>query len=287
MSKSLVRWDGLLSRVIEGDRGYELTGVGVRVPREQLEAMRQWMEDDRQATGLPWPEYLKRHWPRIRRKPAELCEQWRDGLQLVNKAGERILFSKSAYHILDGDALVAALQSCSAMSEDSSGTHYSWLSGTRVRDGATVLGTIRIQGRDLVLECNSKERCEQGKKLLAEIGGTALRHVRDEFTTQKELKRRAAESSPDARGAGDSDIPPEVRHNLISQVIEQHYSEWPGIALPALNGKTPRQAVQTAEGQRKVLELLRQIENREERNRKNGQPFYDVARLREALDLKE
>ncbi len=199
MSKSLVCGDGLLSRVIDGDRGREMTGVGITVPREQLEAMRQWMEDDHRASGLEWTEYLKRHWPRIRRQPAVLYAQWRDDIQLINNDGEEILFSKSVYRVLDGEALIDALQDCSTISEDRSGEHYSWLSGSRVHDGATVLGSLDIQGPELILECNSKERCERGKKLLAQIANTALRHLRDQHTTQKEMKRRAAEGSPKTR----------------------------------------------------------------------------------------
>jgi hypothetical protein len=295
LSNSLVRWDGLLARVVDGDRGHEVTGTGFSVPRPQLDAMRQWMEDDHRASGLAWPEYLKRHWPRIRRKPAELYAQRLEAVQLVNTDGESVLLSKSVYQVMDGEVLATALRDCSVISNDGDGVHYSWLK-TMAQDDTTILGTIRIQGAELVLECNSKERCERGKKLLAGIAGAALRHVRDEHITQKEIKRLAKEDSPANReaefawmapGAGESSIPPEVSHDVVRKALEKHYAEWPGIALPALNGQTPRQAVETVEGRRKVIDLLRQFENGEERKRKNGQPFYDVNKLRKALALED
>jgi tetratricopeptide (TPR) repeat protein len=81
MSSRLVCGDGVLARVVEGDRGYEVTGMGFTVPQPQLAGMYQWMEDEHRASGLSWTEYLKHHWPRIRRKVGELHAQRFGGVQ--------------------------------------------------------------------------------------------------------------------------------------------------------------------------------------------------------------
>jgi hypothetical protein len=83
------------------------------------------------------------------------------------------------------------------------------------------------------------------------------------------------------------EIPPEVRNKVIAEVMEQHAAKWPDMALPALGGQTPRQAVKSAAGRLKVAALLRDFENAEEHKRQAGEPFYDVARLRAELGLKE
>ena len=112
MSKRLVRWDGLLARVVPGERGHEFSGVGITVPRQQLEPLRAWMEEDRLRTGMPWPEYLKRNLPRIRRQPEKLRTEWIEALKLSNTDGDEILFSKAVYRVVDRETLTAALRSC-------------------------------------------------------------------------------------------------------------------------------------------------------------------------------
>ncbi|MGA2267201.1 MAG: SEC-C domain-containing protein [Bryobacteraceae bacterium] len=286
MSKRLVRWDGLLARVVSGERGREFSGVGVTVPRNQLEAMRAWMEEDRRRTGMPWPEYLKANLPRIRRRPAELHTEWIESLRLSNTDGEELLFSKAVYRVVDEETLTAGLRSCHEINEDAEGTRYTWLRGPAEEEGRTVLGSIRVEGAELVFECNSKERLQRGKQMLADLAGPALRHLRDEFTTQREMKRRTLDN-PRAAEPGREEIPPEVRHKLMTEVLEKHYAKWPDTALPALDGNTPRQAAKTADGRRKLSALLRNFENNEEHKRQAGEPFYEIARLRAELGLKE
>ena len=130
------------------------------------------------------------------------------------------------------------------------------------------------------------KRHKRGNRMLTELAGPALMHLRDEFTTQREMKRRAASEPGPAEPARD-EIPPEVRHKLVTEYMEQHAAKWPDMALPALHGKTPRHAVKTAAGRLKVAALLRDFENAEEHKRQAGEPFYDVNRLRAELGLKE
>jgi hypothetical protein len=138
----------------------------------------------------------------------------------------------------------------------------------------------------MVFESNSKKRHERGKRMLARLAGPALKHLRDEFTTQREMKRRAVNDPREAEPARD-EIPPEVRNKLITEYMEQHAAKWPDMAIPALGGQTPRQAVKTAAGRLKVAALLRDFENLEAHKRQTGEPYCDVARIRAELGLKE
>jgi hypothetical protein len=56
-------------------------------------------------------------------------------------------------------------------------------------------------------------------------------------------------------------------------------------SIPGLDGKTPREAIQTAEGRVKVEEMLKDWENMEERKRKDGEPYIDVDGIRKMLNL--
>jgi hypothetical protein len=279
LSRRAARWDGLLTRVVPGERGLELAGIVMMVPRVQLERLSDWMEDDRERLGLAWPEYMKANWPRIRRQTADLADEWLDELRLTNNSGEELLFSKAWYRVSDQAKVIEALRSSSEFSEDEqSPMKFVWLSS-----GNTVLGTVRITDGEMVFESGSKQRHERGSRLISILAGPHVCHLRDEFTTQQELKRRLRESpeeEPDAAADSGSELPAKARNEILAQLGEQHYVQWLDQRIPALAGKTPRQAAKTAQGRRQLEELLKYFENTEDRKRRKGEPFIEMARVR-------
>ena len=75
---------------------------------------------------------------------------------------------------------------------------------------------------------------------------------------------------------------PEVQAQLRA-MMNQHYAAWVDDKLPALQGKTPREAVRTKAGKEKVEALIQDIERTEQ-----GVGGYDasiVADLRKRLGL--
>jgi hypothetical protein len=75
MAKSLAAGEGLFSRVVTGGRGLEFGGTGLRVPPECLAAVLEAMEQDKRDTGLSWPVYLKRDWPRVYALTSHIIEK--------------------------------------------------------------------------------------------------------------------------------------------------------------------------------------------------------------------
>jgi hypothetical protein len=110
------------------------------------------------------------------------------------------------------------------------------------------LGTIRIRKDTLLLETNSRERLEEGKELLAEVLGGAVRHRDDKFkdleTALAENKARKESGEADETDSDDG-IPPEVKAEIIGNFYRDHFQRWVDMAIPALGGATPRQAMKT------------------------------------------
>ena len=82
--------------------------------------------------------------------------------------------------------------------------------------------------------------------------------------------------SPDSTSA--PPVPDEVFHELK----RQHYADWPDHPLPALHGMTAREAVHTAGGRAAVDNLLKEMENHEQRA---PGPAFDFSDLRRELGL--
>jgi hypothetical protein len=280
-SRQLVRGDYLLSRVVqEGERNV-FSGSGLTVPRNMVADLLDWIREDRRKTGLDRAAHLKARWPAIRRFAMELPERKWQQLRLTNTDGDPIEFQKAVFTVLNGQAVSEAFASCPALIDDGDG-RFTWLRGDPGSTNNTVLGNLRLSEDRLTLECNSRNRLAAGKQLLGDIAGAHLRHLADEIISIEELKRQA---STRASARPEDAVPPEIANPLIEQMLDRHYSTWPDTPLPALGGKTPREAVRTAEGRRQVENLLLDFENQSEHDRRAGRPAYDFSRIRRELGL--
>jgi hypothetical protein len=128
----------------------------------------------------------------------------------------------------------------------------------------TVLGHIDIEGTQLAAEVNSGERAAEFKRLVRERMGEKARYRVTEIQSMERLLAEARAKPPRADTQVDRDqaalmAHPEVQVQLRG-MMARHYEAWVDEKLPALQGKTPREAVCTAAGREKVEALIRDIE---------------------------
>ena len=87
---------------------------------------------------------------------------------------------------------------------------------------------------------------------------------------------------PDEDGTDLNELP-EVKA-AMAQMMRNHYRAWVDEKLPALRGRTPREAVRDADGREAVAALILQIEREGARMRPPLDPTI-VRELRETLGL--
>jgi Domain of unknown function (DUF1841) len=200
--------------------------------------------------------------------------------KLANTDGEDLIFCKAYFDLADPAAAGEALRRVPDLEAD--GDSFRWIGPSTTGGlGATVsLGRIELDGGTLVLESNSRERLERGKRLLAEYAGSCIKHRADSIQSTESLLR----DSP--RGDSPRDeVPAEVQAEVIGQFLREHYGTWADVSLPALAGKTPRQASKSKRGRAKVRALLDDIE--QDTLRQPGGETVDFGALRRSLGLEE
>ncbi len=140
----------------------------------------------------------------------------------------------------------------------------------------------------MTTEVNSENRAQKIRALIEEMLPGARYKTTVIESLQAMLARAKEEGETPASRQRQKDQDelnsrPEVQAEL-AKYMRQHYSTWPEIKLPALNGKTPLQAVKTKDGREMVEALLLEIERRG----KNATPPLDpiiIAELRSKLGL--
>jgi hypothetical protein len=118
----------------------------------------------------------------------------------------------------------------------------------------TSLGFIRIVGKRLTADVNSQRRAVALRALIEKkLGNTAKVRPTVIQSAQSVLRasRTSSEESPE--------ITPEIAA-MLTERLRAHYRAWVDEPIPALSGKTPRQAIRTKHGRQSVTALVDQLE---------------------------
>ncbi len=151
----------------------------------------------------------------------------------------------------------------------------------------TVMGKIEIEGRRLKVEVNSENRALTFRKLMDE----RLPKARYQTTVTQSVEAMLAERNTRPPTAAERKAAeeqkalmarPEVQAALAEQ-MNKYYEQWLDTEIPALHGKTPRQAVKSRDGRELVEGLLLKMERHGADN--PGFSSVPVENLRQALGL--
>jgi len=143
-------------------------------------------------------------------------------------------------------------------------------------DGTTVLGNVEIKERALVVSVNSAARAERAT-LMLRAALDAL--VKAPLTQIQTIDQMLAQQQDRPRPA--SDIPVEIRTELVHEVLDRQYRAVLDQPVPMLGDLTPRAAARTASGREKVAVWLKHLENRSRQQPDPADPMatYDFAWL--------
>jgi len=144
----------------------------------------------------------------------------------------------------------------------------------------TVIGRALFAGGSMTLETNSRERADALRARLEAAFGKRIRH-RDRM--HHDLLSAGAGKGVSGPAPVPNPPSPEMEQ-LALEYKQRHYADWVDHPLPALEGKTPREAVRSPQGRTAVDVLLKDMENREQRS-SQGPPF-DFGEIRRRLGLK-
>jgi hypothetical protein len=240
---------------------------------------------------------------------ATALEQARGGPpELVNSDGEELVFCEARFPLADpgrGGEVAARLDRLPDVHRDEPDEPaWTWVaagkaSGAKARaaggkaltfatfdaEGGPVLGSVRLEGKAVVLTANSVERAERGQQMVREalgaLVGPALTSMQ---TTEQVLAERPAEGG--AAAAKEPPLPSEEAEAVLREVLDRHYRGLLGEPVPSLGGKSPRQAARGKAGRQKVAEWLKHLENQAAHRAVGGSmPAYDFGWMWEELKL--
>jgi hypothetical protein len=212
--------------------------------------------------------------------------------RLQNTDGDPFRLTVDRYRFAPGDrntieAAIGALKNGFPIEENDDGTRSITFikSGNRVHEHweNTTVGVVVTTENELRIETNSTRRANALRK---PIEKACRGLITDHQRTQTDAADLFASVQVDSKRLA---APEEAENPDFQEVIlnekASHYENWLNASVPALGGKTPKQAARSRAGREALNAILKTIENREAREPEATR--YDVNILRRALRMED
>lgn len=233
----------LFGMVLPQPEGPLLVELGPRIPALEADEVLAALESaglQLTAAGLAAaPHLIGRLWTWTY-DPLEV-QPWKPLPVLHNTDGEPLRPQALTFAVADPAALAAALADRDDL-ETSGEARWIWF---RPRgEQRTLLARLRLEGGRLEVQVDSAARGERARSWLEALPGVSFLH-RSEDPPAAAIDTPAPDSAPDPA--------------ILMPFLRQHYIAWLDKALPALGGRTPRQAAVTERGREQVRSLIESL----------------------------
>jgi len=214
------------------DNGLEFTPEGLRRDSDKFGRLWDWLDN--------W---------QANRTPPRLC----------NTDGEDLVWHTASFGSGDEREVRNALLRRKDVEYDADEDEFSWIRDTtddpKVMGDLLRLGRIEFIADELILTVNSAERLGGARKWLEKLPGVRFRGVTtrrvDEPDEDRPMDEKVSQPEP-------VEMTPEFT-SAVQDTMDRHYMAWLDGPLPALGGRSPRQACRTSAGRQKVAMMIRTI----------------------------
>lgn len=269
----LCQWDIVFGRVVKVRGQYLLTPGFSCIPRDywpDIQAAIQSAEATLRKENLPL-SLAERHnllAGEIERNVRMLWLEYRAGLseaqppQLVNSEGDAIELVSMGFPIKGTLEQVATALSNAPDFEENDPTHWAWIQN--FKGSPIVFAFLSLESNRLLAECNSGKRAKKlTARLQALLGARIGKPLKMKTSIKQEMSMPREAPAPLLQDTLDPVASEELEAALRQNVLE-HYLKQLDEVVPMLGGR-PREVVRSAMGRAEVINWLKHIENRQER----------------------
>ena len=257
-TESLTKWDIYFFRFVPCMGENLMSGFALNIPRMQLDYVMEELRENKYLydKSKTWAKYLKTDWSLGPQLWADIYGAPKQMPIVFNTDNEKIRPIIIHYTINNNSKRKAmdGLNKISAINIEGN-NFFSWVEDRpagKVNPVLIAKGKF-ISNNKFQIGVNSEDRCQRVGETVEQTIGHLIIEARVEYQEFNLSEISKTEAPPNKK----LDVPKEV----MAQVYEQMYSNWPDEHLPALDGKTPREAAKDKTYRKKVVNLLKTIES--------------------------
>jgi uncharacterized protein (DUF2384 family) len=262
-SRQAVKFDLIAARVLPVEDHFELSGAVYSIPRHRSFDLITILRHELKGVKPDSPEFkelvaviIPDYWLELFAVPFKMPT-------LVDQVtGEPILLITDHYRVQDWEALGLAL---SDKADIEGNREEGWSRLFEGKDGH-LRRSMQIEPDKrpdrLKVFYITQKYADEGRPWFEGVAGSAVTFVSRELSDPKGM---LAQRRPDEirESPTPPHLPPEVATEIIEKHIKQAYANWADQPLPALDNRTPREAIKTPEGLEQVKFLLHTYEHGE------------------------
>lgn len=274
-------------RIMEFDGHHEISGAAYpfsRLMNASLLAELHAVVEDAAVQGeelsLMLSAIIRRRWIAQYARPLPLPTV------IDSHSGDPILLITDYYRVKNWDDLAAALKTQSDIEGDRA---CGWARHFDCADGLTRQSVSINLGKSedrIELFYKTQNYADQGRPWFEALAGYSVEFAGRVLSDPRSAMKKPPTGKPGSSATTVPNLPPEALAEAVEQVLRRTYANWSDEPIPALGGKTPRQALATAAGRERVRGLLRSYEDGEKvQAAQQGRREISYAFLWEALGL--
>lgn len=195
--------------------------------------------------------------------------------------GDELVFARADYSFVDFNRVVLKIRGIKAIREISGGSdelRVFVLSDIEKKNTNTI---IEVEAGKLVIQAHSIDSLNRSKALIEKKLKGLISHKGDSTKRPDSLINNNSVVT-----ARQKKLPLGVTNRKeMDRILDEYYNDWIDEPMDALNGKSPREALKTKYGRSKLISILSELERLYQHAKKMGEPYYDIKKLRNKLNL--
>lgn len=315
-SRQIVQWDRLVARVVEHGGKRVFTGGVFPLATESSEAVMNQLKtalhglvEERGVVAEAFrgkvASVMREAAPKLARvRIAQILASLHRPLpKLVNRDGDPYEFVEARYPLISGGRkeVVSRLDAEPALQRTGARpARWDWVGNASEHpraypageglsfeshpDGDTervVLASLALMGEQLELSVNSRRRLERARAFLEPLLSGRIGEAEISIKSVEGARAQRKEKSAPRRLT----VPKRVEREITQRYLDSHYRKWLDEKIPALDGKSPREAARDVAGRERLVVLLKELENREVRRAKDTGVGYNALWLWRELGI--
>jgi hypothetical protein len=175
-------------------------------------------------------------------------------------SGEPLLLITDHYRVEDWEKLAKILD----RQRDVEGDRTSgWTRFIDCEDGerrSLAAINIELAPNRISIFYKTRNYADKGRAWFDALTGDAIKYLMQEISDLTGAMVGRSSASREPQEIGQEDLPPELITEAIAKALHRAYANWADQPIPALSGKTPKQAMKTPAGSERVKGLIRSYE---------------------------
>jgi hypothetical protein len=294
-AKNLCKWDLFYGGLIE-IRGYHILGGMplIVIPQKLRRFIEQNLLDiynEERENYRNFRDYLKR-------ASAEICALVENAVRAVDRPepadpdADKFSLTSILYRVVDYDTFLKTIEKSpvfTSLEQRKPGAgppakvlRFYWLHKEGTKGSLKNAPGILFLKRDsLVAQCTSAKRAETLRAILEKMFGAVIDY---RTTIHKSVEKRTETAS----SGGNAE--PSAGGVIGRETGLRQFDNWIDEKIPSIGNITPREAVKTPDGKRRLIDLLKEFENQNEHAMRRGLKspdaiFFPVDKIRKELGL--